>query len=146
MAESKTENDLMQDLTPYLDRFSAVFSRFPEIEAVYLFGSKASGRATPLSDTDLAVVTTEAAPANFKLALYEALTRAGIDAVDVVLLTGASLLLRFDAVRHNRIVYRKPGFDRGGFYSRVVREFLDFQPLLQVQRESYKQRLLHGKS
>ncbi|MEW6428241.1 MAG: nucleotidyltransferase domain-containing protein [Thermodesulfobacteriota bacterium] len=125
---------------------SQVFAAFPEIEAVYLFGSKADDRANALSDTDFAVLTSMPPQPGFKLQLYEKLTRAGIDDADVVLLNDASILLRYEAVRLNRVVYQKPGFDRGRYYSRVVREYLDFQPLLNIQREAYKQRLLHGRS
>ena len=44
-------------LTPQqLDRLITVFRRYADIQAVYLFGSYAEGRARADSDIDLAVV------------------------------------------------------------------------------------------
>lgn len=43
------------DLSPAaLDALAGAFAAYPEIEEVILFGSRATGRATPRSDIDLA--------------------------------------------------------------------------------------------
>lgn len=54
------------------------------------------------------------------------------------------IVLRYEAVRQNVLVYAAEDFDRGEMYSRVVRAYLDFLPYLKVQREAYKRRILHG--
>jgi len=41
---------------PDLENLKKVFSQYPEIRAVYLFGSRASGRVHRESDLDLAVL------------------------------------------------------------------------------------------
>jgi hypothetical protein len=52
--------------------------------------------------------------------------------------------LQYEAVRHNKLVYQRPDFDRGFFYSNVVQKYLDFLPFLNVQRRAYKTRVLNG--
>jgi len=52
------------------------------------------------------------------------------------------LVLAYEAVRPNRLIYAAPGFERGATYSRIVRKYLDFQPYLRVQREAYKRRII----
>jgi hypothetical protein len=44
------------------------------------------------------------------------------------------------------VVYQNERFDRGAYYSKVVRMYLDFLPYLEVQREAYKRRILNGQS
>ncbi len=119
-----------------------VFRRYPEIEAVYLFGSAAEGRAHAGSDLDLAVVTTDAALREKKLDLLTELAKAGVCDVDLVFLDGRDLVLAYEAVRPNRLIYARDGFARGAFYSKIVRMYLDFEPYLRRQREAYRRRVL----
>lgn len=131
---------------PDLESLVEVFRRYPEVEAVYLFGSRASGRTHPGSDIDLAIVPADGAPEQQRLSILADLTRAGFDDVDLVFLDGEDLVLAYEAVRPNQVVYRTEAFDRGAYYSRVVRMYLDFLPYLEVQREAYKRRILNGQS
>lgn len=125
-------------------RIRRVFEKYPEVEAVFLFGSYAEGRARPDSDLDLALVGPRAELAPRKLDMLTDLVRAGFDRVDLVLLDGADPALRFEAVRPNRLIYARPGFDRGSYYSLALREYFDFEPHLRIQREALKRRLSGG--
>jgi predicted nucleotidyltransferase len=125
-------------------RLKQVFEHFPEVRAVFLFGSIAEGRAGPESDLDLAIIPTGPDLMARQLELLAALVRAGFDRVDLIFLDGRDIVLQFEAVRPNCLIYAREGFDRGAFYSRVVREYLDFLPYLAVQREALKRRLLHA--
>ena len=129
---------------PPLELLAGVFQRYPEIEAVYLFGSAAEGRLHAESDLDLAVLVRRGAPRPDPLSLLTDLARHGFCRVDLVFLDTEDILLKFEAVRRNRIVYQREDFDRGEFFSRTVRQYLDFVPYLRVQREAYKRRLLGG--
>jgi hypothetical protein len=122
------------------ERLAHVFAAFPEIQAVYLFGSTAADRAQSHSDLDLAIVPVPGATYR-KLDYLAALTAQGFDKVDLVSLDTSDLVLRFEAVRPNRIVYATPQFDHGAFYSRVVREYFDFEPYLLRQRQALRQRI-----
>ena len=72
------------------------------------------------------------------------LVAAGFADVDLVFLDTDDLVLKFQVVRPNRLVYQAEDFDRGGMYSRVVRQYLDLLPHLEVQRRAYKKRILDG--
>ena len=79
-----------------------------------------------------------------KLDILADLIRAGFDNVDLLILDTADLVLNYEAVRYNRIVYQTNDFEPTIFYSNAVRKYLDFLPFLKVQRQAYKQRILNG--
>jgi predicted nucleotidyltransferase len=120
-----------------------VFERYPGVRAVYLFGSHAAGTARPDSDVDLAVVPRDASVRERKLDILADLVRRGIDHVDLVILDTDDLVLQYEAVRYNRVIYQTPDFEPGTMYSYVIRRYLDFLPYLERQREAYKRRLLN---
>jgi Predicted nucleotidyltransferases len=126
-----------------LDALARVFQKYPEVRAVYLFGSAAEGRMHRESDLDLAVVPRSPAARARRLDMLTDLARAGFCNVDLVFLDTDDIVLKYEAVRLNQVVYQTEEFDRGEMYSRVVRQYLDFLPYLQVQREAYKPRILH---
>lgn len=120
-------------------------SPFPEVRAVYLFGSAATGRSRTDSDLDLGVVTSHPL-GKVKLDLLAALAAQGLDRVDLVPLNEADVVLRYEVVRPNCLVYARHDFDHGAFFSKAVREYFDLMPHLQRQREALKQRLLHAQT
>ena len=125
-----------------LERLKAVFEQFPQIQAVYLFGSRAAGRARAGSDLDLAVVSKNAPSVSEKLDILSQLAKEGFCDVDLVFLPRDNIVLQYEAVRMNRVVYRRPEFDSAAHYSLVIRRYLDFVPYLDVQRKAYKERIL----
>ncbi|MBO9370415.1 MAG: nucleotidyltransferase domain-containing protein [Chloroflexi bacterium] len=126
-----------------LDALARVFRKYPEVRAVYLFGSAAEGRTHRESDLDLAVVPRSPAARARRLDMLTDLAREGFCDVDLVFLDTNDIVLKYEAVRLNQVVYQTEEFDRGEMYSRIVRQYLDFLPYLQVQREAYKRRILH---
>jgi predicted nucleotidyltransferase len=128
-----------------LGRLPEVFRSYPEIQAVYLFGSAAEGRAGPRSDLDVAIVSDRPRLREKRLDIVADLVRAGFDEVDLVLIDEeGDLVMAYEAIRANCLVYARPDFDRGGTYSRVVRKYLDFEHFLRIQREALKRRALRG--
>jgi predicted nucleotidyltransferase len=123
-----------------------VFSKYPDIQAVYLFGSAASGSAREESDLDLAIIPLSAEVREQKMDILEDLARHGFCEVDLVFLDDKDIVLRYEAVRQNKVIYQKPGFDRGATYSKIIRQYLDFYPYLSVQRQAYKRRILSDKT
>lgn len=130
-------------LFPDLSSLADIFRKYPDIQAVYLFGSGASGRLHAESDLDLAVYSHNPALRAQRLDMLTDLTRRGFSNVDLVFLDKNDIVLRFEAVRQNRLVYRAKDFDAGSFFSLVVRQYFDFAPYLKTQREAYKRRILH---
>jgi predicted nucleotidyltransferase len=131
---------------PDLESLAKIFRQYPDVQAVYLFGSRVRGHTHPGSDLDLAVVPSEELSERERLDILADLVRAGFDDVDLVFLDGDDLVLAYEAVRLNQVVYQNERFDRGAYYSKVVRMYLDFLPYLEVQREAYKRRILNGQS
>ncbi len=121
--------------------FGALFARYPQVQAAFLFGSRARGQARADSDWDLAVYLEPPEP-DPTLDLLTDLVKAGFERVDLLVLNHAPLVLAFEVVRANRVVYQRAGFCLGCYVSRVVREYWDLEPLLRVQREAMKRRWL----
>ena len=118
-------------------------SRFPEVQAIYLFGSVAAGTSRADSDVDVAVVTAEPL-GMLKVDMQAALVGEGIDNVDLVSLATDDLVLKFEAVRQHCLLFARDTFDPGSYYSRILREYSDFLPYLERQRKAMKQRMRHG--
>jgi predicted nucleotidyltransferase len=130
------------DQKPDVDLLSRIFKTYPEIQAVYLFGSSASGQRHAESDLDLAIVPRHPQVHSRKLDILTDLARVGLEDVDLVFLDTDDIVLKYEAVRQNQLVYHREDFDRGAFYSLVVRQYLNFLPYLDVQRKAYRRRIL----
>ena len=129
---------------PDIKLLKKVFKDYPEIEAVYLFGSAATGKLHRESDIDLALYPDSPKLREKKLEMLTELARLGFCNVDLVFMDKNDIVLQYEAVRQNIVVYQAPGFDRGATYSKIVRQYLDFYPHLTVQRNAYKKRVLGG--
>ena len=135
----------MKNRSPDFDAIPQIFSKYPSVLAVYLFGSYATGKSRRDSDLDLAIVPRDEKAREQMLDIMADLVRHVYEHIDLVILDTKDVVLRFEAVRHNRLVYRTDDFDPGTFTSRIVREYWDFKPYLAIQRQSLKQRILgHG--
>lgn len=127
---------------PALEKIPEVCKQYPCIRAVYLFGSYATGQPNPNSDVDLAIVPADSTAREHMLDIMADLVRHVHDRIDLVFLDTPDVVLRFEAVRHNRLVYQTPDFDPGTYTSRIVREYWDFRPYLDAQRRAMKERML----
>lgn len=85
------------------DQLAAFASAEPRIVAFYLFGSRASGEATPASDVDVAALFREAVGLDDVLRLEDALEcKLGLP-VDLIDLGHASPFLALDVIRGERV-------------------------------------------
>jgi predicted nucleotidyltransferase len=121
-----------------------VFQRYPAIQAVYVFGSIGSGKTHQGSDLDLAIVSPSMTLKEKKLRLLTDLARRGFCDVDLVFLDTKDIVLKYEAIRQNHLIYATHNFDRGSMYSKVIRQYLDFEPYLKTQRKAYKRRIERG--
>jgi hypothetical protein len=129
-----------------LKLLTKVFRNYPGIQAVYMFGSAASGKVHQESDIDLAIIPDTKKLREQKLAILTDLAREGFSNVDLVFIGNKDIVLQYEAIRQNIVVYETPSFDRGSTYSRIVRQYLDLYPYLTIQRQAYKKRIIDGKS
>lgn len=132
----------MNQFFPDLNLLPGIFQKYPDIQAVYLFGSAASGKANAQSDLDLAICPRGASLRDKKLDILADLARNGFNNVDIVFLDIPDIVVRFEAIRQNRLIYCAQNYDAAAFFSLTVRQYFDFLPYLKIQREAYKQRIL----
>jgi len=133
-----------------VERLRAFASEHPEVVAVYVFGSEASGSAGALSDIDIALLLDEDALARLSdeqplgaTAHYTATLQAVLrrpDA-DVALLHQASPLLAHRVIDQGELVFCRDDRARAAFHARALMRYLDTRPLRQLGRTYLRRRL-----
>ncbi len=129
-----------------IDKLKTLFSTYSDIEAVYLFGSAAVGKRNNLSDIDLGIVFNDSSIIEKKVDLYAELIKQGFEKVDIVFFNTADLVLQFEIIHHNQLIYSKKSFNHGALFSKTIRKYFDFEPYLIRQRKAYKDRILNDKA
>jgi len=96
----------------------------------YLFGSRAAGRPSARSDADVAILLREGADLHdlgrAVADLETSLGRTFGCPVHVIPLNGASPLLRFEAIRHGRVLFAEDEAERIGFEVRTLKEYEEY--------------------
>lgn len=110
-----------------------------QVALAYLFGSAASGKMTPLSDIDIAVLFSEKVKEEdyFNKALrlaHEIGNVFEVDRVDVInLKTAASPLLKHNAVFKGKLIFGKDRKKQFELESGIMKEYEDTEHLRAVQ-------------
>lgn len=129
----------------YQDVTAAYFAGNKAIKFAYLFGSGARGQAGPLSDIDLAIYLDKrldffAAKLRYLEELYRLLKT---EHCDLVVLNNAPLILQYEVIRHGKVL-KENKRRRVPFEIKVLREYLDTEPLRTVHRQKLKKHFLGG--
>jgi predicted nucleotidyltransferase len=124
----------------------ARFSAFPEVVAVYLFGSAARGTRGKRSDVDIAVLTVARGASTRRsrsLVKYvqAACDALGTDNVDVVLLHRAPIALRHEVFREGKPLLVRDPEALARFRLESSREYLDTIPLRRMFEEAFFRRV-----
>ena len=125
-------------------QFQHIFNDTPVLVA-YLFGSHTVGRAGPASDYDIAALCTpelsSAERGRWRLKLLGRLIDAyRSDAIDLVMLNDAPVLLRFEVIRVRQVLYNRDDEARVAFEVRTMQEWFDWEPrYTRMQRARLKQ-------
>lgn len=88
---------------------------FPEVVAIYRFGSVAGGTAGPESDIDLAVLTPRPLDAAIRFDLQERLALVLRRPVDLVDLRSVSPVMAIQVIAHGALLYDGDAVARGAF-------------------------------
>ena len=126
------------------DRLREVFAAHPAVRAAYVFGSVAADRERDRSDLDLGIVVDPDrwAPTDHKVPLItDCMEAAERDWIDLVVLNDAPLVVQFEVLRPNVLLYARDDFHHGCFFSKVARMYWDFEPHFRRQRKALKERL-----
>ena len=132
-------NGLEQDLRVNLQRFF----KSKNIELAYLFGSRARGKASILSDYDFAILAPENGFKDYHRFLHDLSTVMNGSRVDVVILKDAPVELRYRIIKEGILLYQKNRYIKVEFEGDTLSRYFDFLPILLAQR---KEILKEGKS
>jgi len=102
---------------------------------VYLFGSKAIGKGSPLSDVDIGVVCKESMGDRDTRPLYNRLSELFSDLyphsrLDIVFLQTAPLALHFFAIKDGKVIFAVDPRFTADYENRMIQQYLDFRPVL----------------
>jgi predicted nucleotidyltransferase len=128
-----TEHEIGAGVSPQLDEpaLAAFLAAQPDVVVAYLFGSLAQGRATPLSDVDIAILLADApdilAVADRRLQLIGAVEPFVRGDVDVVILNNASSVLQHEVLRNRHVIYERSRMARIDFEVRPGKIYADEQ-------------------
>lgn len=121
------------------------FQRHPEVIAVYLFGSYASGRQLEGSDLDVAVLL--ATPVKGKelhdleMTYFRELSERIPKNLDIVILNRAGEILTHEILTKGKLVYERDRDKRVEFEARRIVDYLDFLPYFERMQKGMMQRL-----
>ena len=119
-------------------QIAEALAAFPEVVLVYVFGSRATGRASTSSDLDLAVVTDRGTSwPRFRTDVVTALRPLlGDIALDLVNLNRAPVELSNAVLTHGVRIFERSVAERVEFEAHVSGRYGDYLPVLrQQQRE-----------
>lgn len=125
-------------------------SKRREIEAVYIFGSIASGRARNNSDVDIAVLVNpkssrlKAVDYRLSLASDIGMTVGRMD-IDLIVLNDAPTVLAHQVLSKGKLVFQRSAAARIRFQVRTVNTYLDTEPMRALYRRYLKKRIREGK-
>jgi predicted nucleotidyltransferase len=116
------------------------------VQAAYIFGSQARGRARHDSDVDVAVLVDQTGrrrdPLRLRLQLMAEVGAAlGRSDVDLILLNDAPPLLAHRVLSEGRLVFQRSAAARVRFQVKTAREYSDLIPVLDARLTHLKARL-----
>lgn len=111
--------------------------------ALYLFGSRATGTATPLSDIDIAYLPSDGGEDLDKALYLELARRLGTDEITLVNLHDAPVCLAFSVLKRGHVLY---GPRRGAraFVERILTHYPEARRLRRLALQAVKTRLEGG--
>ncbi len=133
------------------EKLKAIFKDYPYIASVYLFGSHASGKVSPMSDLDIAILLKDDAPKGRELIheedylSYRIASALKVKEVDLTGLNRQRLIFVHNVLKTGRLIYDADPDFRIRFVARVISYYCDFEPTLRFMDnyyfEGYKRRL-----
>lgn len=124
----------IKELEPALAAFGA------DLIAAYLFGSSHTGRTTPLSDIDIALLLADELidPHVETKTLLRAAEIFGTGEIDLLNLNQAPLRFQYNAIKDKRVLFCSDEKKRIDFETRTIMDYLDFAPM----RHAFNQEFL----
>lgn len=119
------------------------------VSIVYLFGSKALGTSTSMSDTDLGVVLKERTALDNTRALYNDLYNVLAEQyptkrLDIVFLQAAPLPLQYHTIKEGKVLFEEDPRITSDYEAYVINMYLDFKPVLEYLDKISSTRYAHA--
>jgi hypothetical protein len=119
-----------------ISKAKSILETDSSVVAAYLFGSLAKGTEHPMSDIDIAILTAKSNPDSI-VSLTRKLTimlseKLGSLKVDLVILNGADLTLRYDVVKDGFLFFERDSTERVRFERETIVEYIDMVPLWEI--------------
>jgi len=119
-----------------------------EVIAAYFFGSRVEGTSTEDSDYDFAILVdnnyNKAEINNLLMELEEEVASLLQKEVDVVLLNTATIEFKFLIINRGKLIYSGDEEKRTDFEDVVIRDYLDFKPVLELYRQEVREAIKEG--
>jgi uncharacterized protein len=123
----------------FLERLEAVLKAGPPLRFAMLFGSVAASTDRADSDVDIAIYPEDPnLPLRDELALQTELARVCGRQVDLVRLDHAPTLVRWQVIRHGRVIVERAPFAAARFIAGSIAEYLDFAPAFEHATEAFR--------
>lgn len=124
-------------LEDHLPNLSRAVANYPQIIAVYLYGSYARGEPGPLSDADFAVLTEPELSMKetfeLRLDLIEQILRIiHDDEVDLVMLSEVPPLLAYEVIRGGKVIFCRDDIKKTQYETTAISRYLDWKPFSRV--------------
>ncbi|MGB9740253.1 MAG: type VII toxin-antitoxin system MntA family adenylyltransferase antitoxin [Candidatus Bathyarchaeia archaeon] len=132
------------------ERLSLSFSKYGEVDAAYLFGSRARGDFTEESDLDFAILLSRNFndPYDLVRLIHDLAVALGVkdEKINLVVLNDASLELAYKVISEGIIIYERNVEKRVDFEVNTLKFYLDFKPVLDQMHKLLIEEYMHGKA
>jgi len=102
-----------------------------DLQLIYLFGSKATGRDSKVSDIDIAVLLNNREAYNLKNLILDLIFDFSrvfcSDKIDLVILSKASLAVQYNVISDGKILYELNSETRYNYEMNLISLYLDFK-------------------
>jgi len=122
---------IIAEINKLEEKLKSLFSKYPSIVSVYLFGSTAQGFAKSMSDIDIAVrldESTSPEPSfDIKIKLIDELENLFARKVDIVILNSASLKMIHQVMISGRLIFTRDRINELDYCIRKRKQYFDFK-------------------
>lgn len=133
-------------MTETEDKLTNFFKDHPDISAVYLFGSEASGLSNEQSDVDVAILfrRNKGVSRDKRLEIEDNLIALLKREVDLVVLNDASPILRMQVLKKGKKIVEHNRKDANSFFVQTLNEYDDLKRVRSVIEKSIERGRIYG--